>query len=62
VKALFWTAVINSVLAPFLLARILIVAGDERIMRHQASPTLSRIVVAIGMLTMFGAAIATFVL
>ena len=62
VEALFWTAVINGVLAPFLLAGILIVTCDEKIMRHQASPTLSRVVVAIAMLTMFCAAIAMFVL
>ena len=62
VEALFWTAVINGVLAPFLLAGILIVTCDEKIMRHQASPTLSRVIVAIAMLAMVGAAIAMFVL
>lgn len=29
VKALYWTAVINGLLAPFLLVAILLIAGDE---------------------------------
>ena len=62
VTALFWTAVINGVLAPFLLAGILIVACDKKIMRHQPSSMLSRVVVAIVMLAMFVAAIVMFVL
>jgi len=62
VTALFWTAVINGVLAPFLLAGILIVACDKKIMRHQPSSMLSRVVLAIVMLAMFVAAIVMFVL
>ena len=62
VKALFWTAVINGVLAPFLLAGILIAASDHELMRGQPSSWLSRIVVAIVALGMFGAAAAMVVL
>jgi NRAMP (natural resistance-associated macrophage protein)-like metal ion transporter len=62
VKALFWTAVINGLLAPFLLVGILIVASDRTIMQGQPSPWLSRITVGIITLVMFGAAIAMFVL
>jgi NRAMP (natural resistance-associated macrophage protein)-like metal ion transporter len=62
VKALFWTAVINGVLAPFLLVGILLVACDRKLMRDQPSSTLSRILVAITTLLMFAAAIAMLVL
>jgi len=62
VKALFWTAIINGILAPFLLVGILYVASDRKLMLNQPSSILSRIVVAIVTLTMFGAAIGMFVL
>jgi len=62
VKALFWTAIINGLLAPFLLVGILIAASDRKLMRNQPSSWLSRIVVGITILAMFGAAIAMFVL
>jgi Mn2+/Fe2+ NRAMP family transporter len=60
VKALFWTAIINGLLAPFLLVGIVIVASDRTIMHGQPSPWLSRITVGIITLVMFGAAIAMF--
>jgi Mn2+/Fe2+ NRAMP family transporter len=62
VKALFWTAVINGVLAPFLLVGILVAASDRKLMQGQPSSWLSRIVVGIVTLGMFGAAAAMFVL
>jgi len=62
VKALFWTAVINGVLAPFLLVGILIAASDRKLMQGQPSSWLSRIVVGIVTLGMFGAAVAMFIL
>jgi Mn2+/Fe2+ NRAMP family transporter len=62
VKALFWTAVINGVLAPFLLVGILYVACDRKLMQDQPSSMLSRAVVTITTLAMFAAAIAMFVL
>ena len=62
VKTLFWTAVINGVLAPFLLVGILVVASDRKLMQGQPSSWLSRIVVAATTLLMFGAAAAMFVL
>jgi NRAMP (natural resistance-associated macrophage protein)-like metal ion transporter len=61
VRALFWTAVINGVLAPFLLVAILIAASDRKLMQGQPSSWLSRIVVAVTTLLMFGAAIGMFV-
>ncbi len=56
--ALFITAVINGVLAPFLLVGILIVACDRLIMQGQPSCWLARVDVGITTLGMFGAAIA----
>ncbi len=60
VKALFWTAVINGVLAPFLLVGILMTASDRKVMNGQPSPVLSRVVVGAITLAMFGAAVGMF--
>lgn len=62
VRALFWTAVINGVLAPFLLVGILIVASDKTIMMAQPSSILSRVLVGATALIMFGAAFGMFML
>ncbi|MEY4484336.1 MAG: hypothetical protein RL693_1788 [Verrucomicrobiota bacterium] len=60
-KALFWTAVINGVLAPFLLVGIVLVASDRKIMRNQPSSKFSLVLVSITAILMFGAAIALFI-
>jgi NRAMP (natural resistance-associated macrophage protein)-like metal ion transporter len=61
VKALYWTAVINGLLAPFLLVAILIVASDKKLMQGQPSSRLGWIVVAITTVAMFAAGMAMFV-
>jgi NRAMP (natural resistance-associated macrophage protein)-like metal ion transporter len=61
VKALYWTAVINGLLAPFLLVAILIVASDKKLMQGQPSSRLGWTVVAITTVAMFAAGIAMFV-
>ena len=61
VKALYWTAVINGLLAPFLLIAILIVASDKKLMQGQPSSRLGWTVVAITTVAMFAAGIAMFV-
>jgi NRAMP (natural resistance-associated macrophage protein)-like metal ion transporter len=61
VKALYWTAVINGLLAPFLLVAILVVASDRKLMRGQPSSRLAWIVVAITTVAMFAAGVAMFV-
>jgi NRAMP (natural resistance-associated macrophage protein)-like metal ion transporter len=61
VKALYWTAVLNGLLAPFLLVGILLVATDKKLMLGQPSPRLATIVVAITTLAMFAAGVAMFV-
>jgi Mn2+/Fe2+ NRAMP family transporter len=60
VRAMFWAAVLNGMLAPFMLAGIMLVASDRVLMRDQPSSALSRVVVAITTLAMFAAAIALF--
>jgi Mn2+/Fe2+ NRAMP family transporter len=61
VKALYWTAVINGLLAPFVLVAILVVAADKKLMQGQPSSRLGWIVVAITTVAMFVAGIAMFV-
>jgi NRAMP (natural resistance-associated macrophage protein)-like metal ion transporter len=58
--ALFWTAVINGILAPFLLVGILLVASDRRIMLDQPSSRIAQIVVGLVALGMAVAAVGLF--
>jgi len=61
VSALYWSAVINGLLAPFLLVGILVVASDARVMQGQVSSRLGRVVVGLTAVTMFAAGAALFV-
>jgi len=61
VRALYWSAVINGVLAPFLLIGILSVSRDPILMHGQPSSKLSQITVGVTAIAMFAAAIALFV-
>jgi NRAMP (natural resistance-associated macrophage protein)-like metal ion transporter len=61
IKALFWSAVVNGLLAPFLLVALLCVTNDKRIMHGQVSSRSTRAVVVLTTLIMFGAAIGMFV-
>ena len=60
VQALYWTAVVNGLLAPFLLIGVLVVASDRALMRGQPSSWLGRAVVAATTMLMFGAAVGMF--
>ena len=60
-RALFGAAVVNGLLDPFLLAGILIVASDRKIMRQQPSSLLARLAVGVTALAMLGAAVGMFV-
>ncbi|HTK95448.1 MAG TPA: Nramp family divalent metal transporter [Terriglobales bacterium] len=62
VQALYWSAVINGCLAPFLIVGILLVASDKKLMRGQPSSMLSRVVVGLTALAMFAAAVAMILL
>src|ERR1700694_225190 len=61
-RALYWSAVINGMLAPFLLLGILLAATDRRLMLGQPSSQLGRAVVATTTAAMFAAAAAMVVL
>ena len=61
VKALYWTAVINGLLAPFILVAVLIVAADKKLMQGQPSSRLGWAVVALTTVAMFAAGVAMFV-
>ncbi len=62
IKALYWSAVLNGLLAPFLLAGILLVAADRKLMQGQPSPRLGIVVVGFTTLAMLAAGVAMFVL
>jgi Mn2+/Fe2+ NRAMP family transporter len=62
IKALFWAAVLNGLLAPFLLAGILIVATDRKLMRDNPTPLLTTVLVAVTTFAMIGAALGMFLL
>lgn len=61
IKALYWSAIVNGVLAPFLLVALLLVSNDKTIMRGQPSSRISRSVVILTTVVMFGAAVGMFV-
>jgi Mn2+/Fe2+ NRAMP family transporter len=62
VKAVYWTAVINGLLAPFLLVAILVVASDKKLMQGEPSSRLRWTVVANTAVAMFAAGVAMFVM
>jgi Mn2+/Fe2+ NRAMP family transporter len=61
VKALYWTAVINGLLVPFLLVAVFVIASDKKLMQGQSSSRLGWSVVAIATAAMFAAGVAMFV-
>jgi NRAMP (natural resistance-associated macrophage protein)-like metal ion transporter len=61
IKALFWSAVVNGLLAPFLLVCVFLLASDSNVMLGQPSSRVTRVVVALTTVLMFGAAIGMFV-
>jgi Mn2+/Fe2+ NRAMP family transporter len=62
VRALFWTAVINGVLAPVLLFGILLVASDHKAMNGQPLGLVPRVVVGVAAILMTGAALGLVLL
>jgi Mn2+/Fe2+ NRAMP family transporter len=60
IKALYWTAILNGLLAPFLLVTLLLVSNDENIMHGQCSSSITRRVVMLTTVIMFVAGIAMF--
>jgi Mn2+/Fe2+ NRAMP family transporter len=62
IRALYWSAVINGVLAPFLLIGVLWVASDSQLMAKQPSSGWSRALVLLTILCMLGAMVGMFAL
>lgn len=62
VRALYWSAVLNGLLAPLLLLGVLAVAVDDRLMGGQPSSRLGRAAVGAAALLMLGAAVGMFAL
>jgi Mn2+/Fe2+ NRAMP family transporter len=60
IKALYWSAIVNGVLAPFLLVALLFVSNDMRIMNSQPSSLITRSVVILTTIVMFCAGIGMF--
>jgi len=56
VRALYWSAIINGVLAPFLMVGILFAARDRKLMRGQPITPASALIVAAATVLMFAAA------
>ena len=55
-RALYWSAVANGLLAPFLLFGIFQVMRDAKLMRGDPAPAVRQVVVFLTMILMFGAA------
>ena len=62
IRVLYWSSVVNGLLAPFLLFAALAVACDRQLMRGQPSSILGRTTVFITALFMIAAGVATLVL
>jgi NRAMP (natural resistance-associated macrophage protein)-like metal ion transporter len=61
IRTLYWSSVLNGLIAPFLLLGILAVASDRKVMAGLPSPPLERAVVGLTTIAMFVAAVAMFV-
>lgn len=61
IQALYWTAVLNGLLSPFLLVGILVIACDRSCMQGQPSSWLGRAAVGLATILMLAAAAGMFV-
>jgi len=61
IRALFWTAVINGIVAPPLLVVVMLVANNKRVMGKRTNGPFTNIVGWLAAVVMFVAAIAMFV-
>lgn len=61
IKALYWTAVINGVVAPPLLVVVMLVSNNQKVMGRRTNGLFTKIVGWLAAAVMFAAAIAMFV-
>jgi Mn2+/Fe2+ NRAMP family transporter len=59
-KTLYYSAIVNGLVAPFVLLGVLLIAMDRKMMKGQPSSKLSAVVVGFTTLLMFIAAVAMF--
>lgn len=62
IKALYWSAILNGLLAPLLLAAILFVVTDRKLMGNFPAPLLTTITLTITTCAMIGAVLGMFLL
>ncbi len=62
IRALFWTAVINGVVAPPLLVVVMLVANNKRVMGSRTNGIFTNIIGWLAAAIMFAAAIAMFLM
>ena len=60
VHALVWSAVVNGLLAPLILAALVAVIVDRKLMKGQPSPTWMVVVVAFTAIVMAAAGVGMF--
>ncbi|HXG57689.1 MAG TPA: divalent metal cation transporter [Thermoanaerobaculia bacterium] len=60
-EALFWSGVVNGLLAPFLLAGVLLVATDRKMMKEKVSPPVESIAVGATIVAILAAGAIRFV-
>jgi Mn2+/Fe2+ NRAMP family transporter len=61
VKMLFWSAVLNGVLAPPLILLVVVLTSDRRTMGDQVNPPLLRWIGWLSAVVMAAAAVAMFI-
>lgn len=61
-KALYWSAIINGLIAPFIIIGIIMVAGNHKIMRHHESSKFSLVFVGLVFVVMAAAAVMMFLM
>ena len=60
ISALFWTAVINGVVAPPLLVVVMLVSNNKRVMGHRTNGVVTNIIGWLAAVIMFAAATGMF--
>jgi len=61
ISALFWTAVINGVVAPPLLVLVMLIANNKKVMGKRTNGTFTNVVGSLAAAIMFAAAVGMFI-
>lgn len=60
IKALYWSAILNGLIAPFILAGLLMIVSDRKLMNDRRPSRLVRSVLGVTIVLMVGAAVGMF--